>query len=118
MVLERAGLVQRQIIGREHYCALHPQPLRQANAWLEHYRQFWELRLNQLEEFLVRKQHSSAQEKKSHANTGSAQWMGPGDVLHTEAELDVRFGSSYRILMRGWKDDYDHTGTYQIVEPP
>ena len=46
------------------------------------------------------------------------QWMCPGDVVHTEAELDVRVGGSYRILMKGGRDDYDHTGTYQIVEPP
>jgi DNA-binding transcriptional ArsR family regulator len=30
MVLERAGLVRRQIQGREHLCTLNPQPLRQA----------------------------------------------------------------------------------------
>jgi DNA-binding transcriptional ArsR family regulator len=71
MVLERAGLIQREIIGREHYCALQAQPLRQANAWLEHYRRFWELRLDKLEEFLIRKQRA-AKENKSHAVTGTS----------------------------------------------
>jgi uncharacterized protein YndB with AHSA1/START domain len=46
------------------------------------------------------------------------EWMCPGDVLSAEAKLDVRVGGSYRILMKGGKQEYDHTGTYQIVEPP
>lgn len=48
MVLERAGLVRREVHGREHLCRLRPRPLRRANAWLEHYRRFWELRLDAL----------------------------------------------------------------------
>ena len=38
LVLERAGLVERQVVGREHRCRLNPAPLRNASAWLEHYR--------------------------------------------------------------------------------
>jgi len=34
-------LVNREIMGREHLCRLRPRPLRQANAWLDQYRQFW-----------------------------------------------------------------------------
>jgi len=45
-------------------------------------------------------------------------WMCPGDVVSAEAKLDVRVGGAYRILMKGSKQEYDHTGTYQIVEPP
>jgi DNA-binding transcriptional ArsR family regulator len=52
-VLERAGLVQRQIRGREHRLRLRPEPLREAARWLEHYRAFWEKRLDSLEAFLV-----------------------------------------------------------------
>ena len=47
-----------------------------------------------------------------------AQWMCPGDVTRSEAQLDVRVGGSYRILMKGKSQDYDHTGVYQVVEPP
>ena len=47
-----------------------------------------------------------------------SKWMCPGDVVSAEAKLDVRVGGSYRILMKGGKQEYDHTGTYQIVEPP
>ena len=46
------------------------------------------------------------------------QWMCPGDVETTEAQLDVRVGGSYRILMKGKTEDFDHNGVYQVVEPP
>jgi DNA-binding transcriptional ArsR family regulator len=59
MVLERAGLVHREIKGREHYCWIDPDPLAEANLWLEHYRQFWEQRLEALQVYVARKFKSS-----------------------------------------------------------
>jgi DNA-binding transcriptional ArsR family regulator len=55
MVLERAGLIRREIHGREHLCWLEPQPLRKATAWLDEYRQFWNVRLDALEKYVARK---------------------------------------------------------------
>lgn len=52
-VLERAGLVRREVIGREHRCRLDGRPLREAEAWLDHYRNFWEVRLDALERHLI-----------------------------------------------------------------
>jgi DNA-binding transcriptional ArsR family regulator len=52
-VLERAGLVRRRIQGREHRLRLDPRPLREAAGWLEHYREFWNLRLDALEAMLT-----------------------------------------------------------------
>jgi DNA-binding transcriptional ArsR family regulator len=55
MVLERAGLLRRQVKGREHHCRIDARPLHQANAWLERYRQFWDLRLDALETYVDQK---------------------------------------------------------------
>jgi DNA-binding transcriptional ArsR family regulator len=55
-VLERAGLVERTVLGREHRLRLNPAPLQEATMWLEHYRRFWESRLGALEELLLRKE--------------------------------------------------------------
>jgi DNA-binding transcriptional ArsR family regulator len=55
-VLERAGLVERTIQGREHRLRLNAEPLRDASLWLEHYRTFWESRLAALEAFLVKQE--------------------------------------------------------------
>jgi DNA-binding transcriptional ArsR family regulator len=55
MVLERAGLLRREIKGREHHCTIETCPLREADAWLEYYRQFWEQRMDALETYVKRK---------------------------------------------------------------
>ncbi len=52
-VLERAGLVHREICGREHQLQLLAEPLREAEAWLQRYRAFWTARLDALERFLA-----------------------------------------------------------------
>jgi DNA-binding transcriptional ArsR family regulator len=59
MVLERAGLVRREIRGREHHCRIEPRPLREANSWLEQYRPFWEARLDALAVYVDRKLKAS-----------------------------------------------------------
>lgn len=48
-VLEQAGLVERRIEGRAHYCRLQPEPLAAAEQWLSFYEGFWGARLNALE---------------------------------------------------------------------
>lgn len=53
-VLEDAGLIRRQINGREHLISLEPAPLREAAAWLLGYRRFWEERLDKLDRELRR----------------------------------------------------------------
>lgn len=67
MTLERAGMLRREIKGRQHYCWIEPGPLREANEWLEHYRQFWEQRLDSLEAYVTRKYQASGR-KIRHGN--------------------------------------------------
>lgn len=55
MVLERAGLVRREVVGREHRCRIDPEPLHKASAWLDHYRKFWDVRLDALERHVLAK---------------------------------------------------------------
>jgi DNA-binding transcriptional ArsR family regulator len=59
-VLERAGLVERTIRGREHWLHLEAGPLREAAQWLEHYRGFWGARLEALETFVVGRRRPGA----------------------------------------------------------
>ena len=53
-VLERAGLVEREVRGREHRLRLRAAPLREAAAFADSYRAFWEERLDALESFVER----------------------------------------------------------------
>jgi len=56
-VLERAGLINREIRGREHHCRLNGEPLRAAKDWTQEYLQFWDERLDSLQAFVTR-EHS------------------------------------------------------------
>lgn len=51
-VLERAGLIHRTRDGRLRRCELEAMPMRDASAWVERYREFWEDRLDALAEYL------------------------------------------------------------------
>lgn len=47
-VLERAGMVNRRVEGRQHICSLRPEPLREASEWLGYYEKFWSESLDRL----------------------------------------------------------------------
>src|SRR2546422_4578643 len=47
-VLERAGLVARGREAQWRPCRLEAGPLQDAAGWIEHYRRFWEERLDRL----------------------------------------------------------------------
>ena len=51
-VLERAGLIQRSSRAQWRPCRLSPEPLKDVSEWVERYREFWEPRLNRLDEYL------------------------------------------------------------------
>lgn len=60
-VLEDAGLVTTEKVGRVRTCKLGPRRLDEVNAWLERYRQLWAARFNELDnvvEELKRKKKS------------------------------------------------------------
>lgn len=51
-ILEEAGLLSRRKLGREHRCRLEAKRMQQAERWLEHYRKFWNDKLDALELYL------------------------------------------------------------------
>jgi DNA-binding transcriptional ArsR family regulator len=51
-VLESAGLLRREIDGRVHRCRLAAEPMKNAAAWIEQYRAFWELQFDALAKYL------------------------------------------------------------------
>jgi DNA-binding transcriptional ArsR family regulator len=55
-VLERAGLVARGREAQWRPCRLAPGPLKDAAAWLEHYRPFWGQSFDRLEDYLRKAQ--------------------------------------------------------------
>lgn len=51
-VLERASLVNRRVVGRNHQCRIEGKPLAKANQWLEKYRNIWEANFQRLDDLL------------------------------------------------------------------
>jgi len=52
IVLEKAGLVKRRRDGRVHALRLEVKPMKEAQAWINRYREFWEGNLDQFEKYL------------------------------------------------------------------
>jgi DNA-binding transcriptional ArsR family regulator len=71
-VLERAGLVERTIQGREHRLRIQARPLRGAAHWIDGYREFWDARLDALEAVLVPNQTPGSTPKAAKARPKKA----------------------------------------------
>lgn len=71
-VLEKAGLIRREVRGRTHHCRLEPGPLATATEWLSFYERFWTERLDALDRLLREEdagRPSSDREKTHDADT-------------------------------------------------
>ena len=66
-VLERAGLVATEKVGRVRTCKLGPRRLEDETAWLERYRLLWDARFDELDkvvEELKRKEAINGRKKR------------------------------------------------------
>ena len=59
-VLERAGMVNRRVKGRQHICSLSPKPLKEASEWLSFYEKFWDESLDRLQAVLESDQETES----------------------------------------------------------
>jgi DNA-binding transcriptional ArsR family regulator len=65
-VLERAGLVATEKVGRVRTCKLGPSRLQAETAWIEGYRQLWASRFYELDKVIEElKQKENASERKN-----------------------------------------------------
>ena len=65
-VLERAGLISRGRDAQSRPCRLEARPLKDAAAWIDHYRRFWEQSLDRLDDYLKELQNKEKKrERKS-----------------------------------------------------
>lgn len=58
--LEDAGLVERDVRGREHWLSVRPVALRAAEAWIAEQTDFWEGRADALAAHLARRRRGRA----------------------------------------------------------
>ena len=64
IVLEKAGLVRRRRQGRVHSLALEAKPMKEAQAWINRYREFWEGNLDRFEDYLNQLQNQENKHDK------------------------------------------------------
>lgn len=63
-VLEKAGLIQREVLGREHYCRISTEPLEEVSNWLTYYQAFWTSRLDAMEREIIARKRSRSSAKE------------------------------------------------------
>jgi len=63
-LLERAGLIEREKVGREVLISLRAEPLRQVVGWVHEYERFWNKNLDQFEQHFKNKTKKKTKEKK------------------------------------------------------
>jgi len=64
-LLERARLLRREVRGREHYCFLDATPIGEAEQWTAGYREFWERRLDALEQLVTARRKALPGDKRT-----------------------------------------------------
>src|SRR3954467_9605234 len=67
-VLERAGLIARSRAAQSRPCRLEAAPLKDAAAWIERYRRFWEESFDRLDAYL----NELKERERMAANDGAA----------------------------------------------
>jgi DNA-binding transcriptional ArsR family regulator len=60
-VLEKAGLVTREIEGRNHRFRLALAPMKEAEEWIARHQAFWEGALQRLEDFVTKQEPKDGQ---------------------------------------------------------
>ena len=57
-VLEAAGLIRREILGRDHVIELEAAPLREISRWVHEYERYWTEHLDRVDRYFKAKRKS------------------------------------------------------------
>ncbi len=141
-VLEDAGVVRREVEGREHRLSLSARPFAHAGSWIERQRALWERKFDVVEDYLTEQKETQMTEtgqttqlrverayEEPPAEVFDAwtnpevlrRWWAAGPDWETPtAEVDLREGGRYRLSMKDPSSGDEHTivGEYREVSPP
>ena len=103
-VLEQAGLVTTEKVGRVRTCKLGPRRLEEETAWIERYRQLWDARFDELDkvvEELKRKEKVDGRKKRSEPTP-----MKNRTTVERKSERELvvtrTFNGPARIVFEAW----------------
>src|SRR5438309_11356186 len=68
-ILTECGLITIKQEGRERYCEAKLEKLNEVSDWVEQYRQFWNVKLDALEDYLNKIQTKSKKKKHGKRKT-------------------------------------------------
>lgn len=71
-ILERAGLVTTEKVGRVRTCRIGPRRLEDEMAWLERYRQLWETRFSELDRVVDELQRQETNNERRNQERGES----------------------------------------------
>ena len=57
-VLEKAGIIRKEKVGREYFCYLKGDSLKEAQNWIAFHEQFWNERLDAMDALLTQTPHT------------------------------------------------------------
>ena len=63
-ILHECGIISINQIGRERYCKIQPENLREVSEWIGQFRQLWEMKLDSFEEYLDKLQSKNKKRRK------------------------------------------------------
>lgn len=63
-ILQSAGFISIEVIGRERYCTLKKEGFNELKEWVGYFDEFWSIKLKKLENILNAKQNNSAKNHK------------------------------------------------------
>jgi DNA-binding transcriptional ArsR family regulator len=64
-VLERSGLLEREIDGRVHHCRLDPKAMHAASAWIAEQRRYWNAAFERLDAYFERTSRNTERKRRS-----------------------------------------------------
>lgn len=131
--LEKAGLVVRQKIGREHFIEIHLEPVKEIDRWFQTLRSIWDLRLETLENLLTEENEMAelslrvARTIKAPIEAVYNAWLNPSTLAKfmmpgegmtvPKVENEVREGGRFLIVMATPEQELSHQGEYQQLQP-
>lgn len=67
-ILQECGLIRIRQQGRERYCELKPEKLKEVDEWISYYRSFWTKKFTSLRNYIDKENRLQSKKNKTNGN--------------------------------------------------